>query len=146
VAQRVPGSLGSQITWQWHRIVVRLSALCTGCLYPQDIYLVLISVRGWVDPRAIVQPKGLCHWKIPVTPSGIEPVTCQFVAQWLNHYASTRPLTAIVLQQIISLVGSMGPSDFHLFGVPEEACGWQLIGNTCWHKASCHLLLTDTLH
>ena len=29
-AQRVPGSLGSQITWQWPRMVVRLSPLRTG--------------------------------------------------------------------------------------------------------------------
>jgi hypothetical protein len=51
----------------WHMKVVRLSALSTSCLYPpQGIFLVLMSVRGWVDPRAIVQP--LCQWKIPVTP------------------------------------------------------------------------------
>jgi hypothetical protein len=43
-----PGIPGSQISWR-HRIFVRLSALRPDRLYPQEMLLVLISVRGLVD-------------------------------------------------------------------------------------------------
>jgi hypothetical protein len=68
--------------------VARLSAIHTGHLYPQEIFLVLISVRDRVDPRAIVQLEGLCQSKTPVIPPGIDPATFRFVVQCLNHCAT----------------------------------------------------------
>ena len=65
-------------------MVVRLSALRTGLLYPQEMLLVLISVR------VLSRPQG--HSAIGrMTPAGIEPATFRFVAQHLNHCATAVP-------------------------------------------------------
>jgi hypothetical protein len=70
-----------------HVKVVRLLALCNGHLdaYPQEIFLELISVRGWFDPRAIVWPEELSQWQIAVTPLGIKPATFWRVGQYLSQ-------------------------------------------------------------
>ena len=73
----------------------RLLALRTDRIYPHKMPLVLISVRGRVDLRAIVRSEGFYfnEKKNPVTPAGFEPAIFRFVAQHLNHCATAVPLT-----------------------------------------------------
>jgi len=91
VAQRVPGGLGSQISWHSAREGGEVVSLTHRLPLPPGMYLVLIFTRGWVDPRATVWSEENMSLKNPVTPPGINPGTVQLVAQRLNYYATPGP-------------------------------------------------------
>jgi hypothetical protein len=68
---RLPRFLDSQLTDGGEVVSLMHWLLST----PRKIFLVLISVRGWDDPRTIVWLEGLGQLKNPVTSSGIESMT-----------------------------------------------------------------------
>ena len=80
--------------------MVRLSASRTSRLYPQEMFLVLIFTRGWVDPRVMVRSEGICHWKIQWHQAGIDPGTVRLVAQRLNNYATPGPFSFLLTSHI----------------------------------------------
>ena len=92
VAQRVPGGLGSQISWHSARKGGEDVSLTHRPPLPTGMFLLLIFTRGWVDPRTTEWSEGDMSLRNPVTPLGIDPGTVQLVAQRLNHYATPGPI------------------------------------------------------
>jgi hypothetical protein len=77
-------------TWRWQ-----------GCQpYAPTAFLVLISVRWWVESRAIVRPEGFCQLNIPVIPSGIESATFRFVAQWTICIRGTKSVKPRAMKRV----------------------------------------------
>ena len=70
--------------------VVKCRPYAPAIFTPQGIFLMLISVRDWIDKRVTVRPE---EWKVVMALSGIEPSTFQLLAQCLNQIRHHLPLS-----------------------------------------------------
>jgi hypothetical protein len=86
VAQGVPGRFKAPDFLDiWHYEGGRLSALCTGRLYPRrNLWYSFLEAES--TPGHMVL--SVLRKKSPVTPPGIDPETARLVAQCLNHHAT----------------------------------------------------------
>ena len=85
-----------------HMKVVSQAYALANCT-PQKIFLVLISVRGWGDPKTIVWLQGLLQWKIPLTLLGIEAITFRLAVQCINQLCHCIPLLNMKYKIIIQI-------------------------------------------
>jgi hypothetical protein len=89
-AHRVLSHRGSQIFWKIaSQMAVGFPALLNGRSLPPGRFLVLISVRGWVNPRAILCIQGLGQLKSSSDLNG--NWTCDLLACSLEPQPTTLP-------------------------------------------------------
>jgi hypothetical protein len=112
VAHRIPGGLGSQISWHSAREGGEVFSLTHRPPLPPGMFLVLIFTRGWVDPRVMVRSEGNMSLKKPVTPLGINPGTVRLVAQRLNHYTTPGPNSVVAGIYIVTCVTVWNMNNF----------------------------------
>jgi hypothetical protein len=99
VAHRILRGRGSQLSRQSaHRWRWGCQPYAAAAIYPPGRFLILISVRGWVDPGAIVRLEGLGKLKKnKSTSSGLGPATFRLVAWCLNQLRYRVHHTVLVL-------------------------------------------------
>jgi hypothetical protein len=111
---------------------VMLSPLRAGRPLPPGRFLALISVRGWVDPRAIMWLQGLGQSKYPMTSSVTEPATFRLVAEYLEQPRAPCFISVVCIPFRVVLFTDISSISYAM----PRSCFWigtMLIAYICMH-------------
>jgi hypothetical protein len=125
----VPGGCGSQISRQSAREGGKVvSHTHRPPLPPRKYFWYSFLLEAESNPGATVRPEGLCQWKIPMTPSGIEPSTFRRVAQCLNqlHHRLPHCCKQYLLVNLVQTLGGLVkcPIRIYHFPIQNTYCFW----------------------
>ena len=119
--------------------MIRLWALRTSRLYLQEIFMVLISVRVWVHPRAVVWTEWLCKGKFQWHIRELNPRPSSFVAQCLDQLhlrVQEKQHQLFILHKLINQLSQLSEI-FQCY--PNR---YDSYGKAMFNTASCLLVLT----
>jgi hypothetical protein len=135
-------------------MAVRLSAWRAGRPLPPGRFLVFISVRGWIDPRAVVRLEGLGQLTNMMTISRIETETFRLVAQCLNQLRYRVPPLRVkrlhnFYQNAIAPLSEWDDPRYRGFNLVGTGCvfivmeNWRKLtrGLMRFHAGRCHSVL-----
>jgi hypothetical protein len=134
--------------WQpWHLHVLIENPGCLKVLESSGAYLgmqrrhSLISVGGWVDPRAKVRPEGLNQWKIPMTPLETKPAAFRLVAQFVNLVRYRVPQLSLLAESFFFFANPLPDTIIKIKHFPEKRLQKQhFLTTTCLrHVLNCDI-------
>jgi hypothetical protein len=109
----------------------KMTALRAGRALPPGYLLVLISVRGWINPWPMVRLERLGKWKHLTTSSALEPETFCHITQLLNHISWRNEPTFSMPIILIESLGFLKYSEFLMW-----LENWRLLNHVLspWNK------------
>jgi hypothetical protein len=105
-------------------------ALRAGCSLPPGRFVVLISVRGWVDPRAVVRLERLGQKRNSIILCGIEPAT--FLLLKIHFDCLTTLSSAWSVSDFWPQTSGFTPRVVYMGFVVDEVAPGQVSLLACW--------------